>query len=151
MKCGVIKMTCDTAFAVSFLCEVERIIRETTQPVLNDMRERNPTQFGFEDAFYKTWRQQIKDMFDFIVDNVDMVDGETLYISCADFESYVFRLLDLLPEWIISERLISFLRRQLRLAFAMHHCFLSDDLMQNRMNQCDMNLQKPLAYNMAMI
>lgn len=119
-------MKYDTAKAASFTKKLDDILRKNTVDVLADIHNRNPHEFGFEDAFFRVWVQQIVDMLNFIVEQVDVAETP-IYLGIGDFYQYVYRLVDLLPEWVVSDDLVYLLQNELYQRFYEKSCFFIDE------------------------
>lgn len=119
-------MKYDTAEAASFTKKLDDILRKNVVSVLVDIHSRNPHEFEFEDAFFRVWVQQIVDMLNFIVEQVDVAETP-IYLGISDFYQYVHRLVDLLPEWIVSDDLVYLLQNELYQRFYEQSCFFIDE------------------------
>lgn len=119
-------MKYDTVKTILFIKKLDDILRKNTVDVIDDIHNRNPHEFGFEDAFFHVWVQQIVDMFNFILEQVD-VPETPIYLGIGDFYQYVHRLVDLLPEWIVSDDLVYLLQNELYQCFYEQSCFFIDE------------------------
>lgn len=149
-------MKVDTAkAAVSVTHSIEKILCNTIQSVIDNMHLQNPNEQGFEDVFFHVWAQHVLYLVDFIVSQVDIMSDDMICLSQDDFDRYFHRLLDLLPDWIKSEELQSFLYDYLLHMFYERNCVFVEELVADTkdklQNERIKNIQSLVAFQYAMV